>query len=622
MSGSIPNRSLREAGVNKDTVGQAQVTPGITPRLKVFISYSWNNIDARSLLVQKLQDAGIHTLIDEHRLRPSEHLGVGILDMLEEADALVAYLTPESIDSRHVLAELVRAHHQRLRIYPIIQGGATIDDSLWFLMNRVKITSTIATLSNDLDRLIDYLRKDQETLLALRSHSTIQRWHRVIADVINRHSVEDGTERWKNEVCKTILDNATEELTSLKNENYMSVIGENANYLMRAKPVFQEASCVYAVSLDTVSSFWVSSQKRHEDLAYDYLASQPPHTHRLFVCSSPESAHNYATVLNIHSRRYGAQGGVFLCGISQYIDMVQGHHLVQYENQWEAAGLDFAILEYGIGESARVYKATLNGELFHVVPRTSRRPFPRFDSDAIRRWFLELKELAPGELHSDWKIMKWEVDLQNRPDEWAGKLQCLFDRRPRDVFHLVLLANEHPTSPQEHSDFIRAVSDIKQKLHEVLEKEENTFRLKDFWFGESAQVSARDAVTDGTLNIGCSSPGRYLLYMRFADQDGLEQWYKDKSHSRLRRLLYETFSEEIVSEYSEMDKLLDFTNPAGKKKAESIHRKIETKASKHISRLDYLEMESLYDLVRRKPWRPRRSFRDLDTVPNDTFINP
>lgn len=621
MSGSLSDRSLHETDSTEDTLGQEQASPVMKSNLKVFISYSWNNVDARSELVQKLRDAGIASLTDESHIRPSEHLHVGILDMLEQADAVVAYLTPQSVSSRHVLAELVRAHHQRLRIYPIVQIGTTIDDALWFLTNRVKITSAATTLSNDFDRLIEYLKKDEDILLALRSHSTIQRWHRVLAELVNRHSVEDISERWKNEVCKTILDNATEELISLKNENYTSVIGENANYLMRAKPVFQEASSIYAVSLDTVSGFWVSSQKRHEDLAHDYLASQPPHTHRLFVCSSPESAHNYATVLNIHSRRYGVQGGVFLCGISQYIDMIRELDLVQYEHQGEAVGLDFAILEYGIGQSARVYKATLNGELFHVVPRTSRRPFPRFDSEAIRRWFLELKKLAPGEIHSDWKIMKWEVDLQHRPDEWSEKLHYLFDRRPRDVFHLVLLANEHPRSPEEHSEFARAVGEIKQRLHEVVDKELNTFRLKDFWFGESAQVSARDAVTDGTLNTNCNSPGKYLLYMRFADKDGLEQWYRDKSHSRLRRLLYETFSEEIVSEYSEMDRLLNGTAPAGKKKAESIHRRIETKASKHISRLDYLEVESLRDLVRRKPWRPRRSFRDLDREPGDAISN-
>ena len=77
---------------------------------------------------------------------------------------------------------------------------------------------------------------------------------------------------------ETVLERASKELTSLQEGNYKAIVGDASNYLRRAKPVFENAEQVFAVSIDTVSTFWVSTKKYAQQLAKNSVDTQPVNT--------------------------------------------------------------------------------------------------------------------------------------------------------------------------------------------------------------------------------------------------------------------------------------------------------------------------------------------------------
>ena len=337
--------------------------------------------------MRKLKEANYEPLWDDNCIQLGDHINYGIIRMLEESDVVVTCLTNESVESKAVFEELTRAHHQHSRIYAIAENSI-VDKIPWFIQTDSQGRyDTDAELLISIDKLVNSIRQDKDYILSHRLHHEIRQQYHHVNSLLERRVFESPEGKYLNELSLAILQNVNNELYSLVNENYESIVSEGTNYLMRAKPVFENASQVYAVSIDLVSSFWVSRDILSQKRARDYLKTQPNNTIRLFVFSNPDSAHNYVTVLNIHARQYGAEGRVFLCSMQAYKNLVnEFSDSSPPQDKWFSN--DFAVLEYSDNEGKRtsIFKATLDGIFFKS--KRSKRGFPPVDTTEVKKSLL------------------------------------------------------------------------------------------------------------------------------------------------------------------------------------------------------------------------------------------
>jgi TIR domain len=575
------------------------------PTIKVFISYSWKNLIARKYLAIELRKANYEPMWDENNIHLGEHIGEGIINMLEQSDVVVILLTADSIESKFVVEELSRAHHQHSIIYPIVHESI-VSKLPWFVDTNSNLRYTKdEELSNCIDKLIKVLEEEKEYIVYRKTiHREIRQQYYHVNTLLKRRKFESPEGKYLHQLAWVTLQNINDELSSMVKENYGSKVSKGSNFLMRAKPVFENASQIYAVSLDVVSSFWVSDHISNQKLARDYLTTQPDNTIRLFVFSNSDNAHNYVTVLNTHARKYGEKGRVFICSFDAYETIVNEFAKSEPSKHSMWLETDFAILEYtdSNGGNTSAYKATLDRHFFNVVKRPEGEPLP-IDTNDIKRVFAELSTLPPGEIDPDYQVMRWDIDLQKRKPQWADKLSEIFKDREGDVIHLVFFT-QHAFEDLATKERLRGkIRDVKSILDELREDKDRQIQCKDVWFGASHITSVNDARTNGLIYNSESQQFPYLLMMRFANKTSLASWYRFDKHSDLRRRLFESFNSQIADLFAQIDEIAR-SNPHDVK-ISNIYSDIEQQAAKYIGRRDYTEDETIIDIVDRTPFRPK-----------------
>ena len=403
-----------------------------------------------------------------------------------------------------------------------------------------------------------------------------------------------ATRRWQLDLAHSVIQNALTELSSLNTHHFSSVVGGGYNFLMRAMPVFQNASRVYASSVDTVSGFWMSPDRVDQRTVRDYWRAQPSQTFRLFVFSSPENAHNYVHILNAHARRYGETGRVYLCSAFAYrqvLDSIGEGSMDQ----------DFAVLDYesSTGEQA-TFKASLEAGRF-TVTREVRGSVVRLMED-FKQFFLRLEGLPQGEFNQQLSVMRWQVDLQTTPERWASCLKLIFGSNRPDVLHMVFVARTIVTgSTAVRKQLSQVMRDLRALLSDVRAKRSNIL-LKDFWVGEGLGIAAHDPTTNGRIETDDSDSFPCVFLMRFDDSQSLKLWYEDPRHATIRRRLYELLDDRMPQMFLHMD-------AKNGREREHLYAEIERLAAAYLRRRDYVEADTIDDIVLRPSFRPPVPFQ-------------
>ncbi len=560
----------------------------------------------RDKLISSLLDHNFDPIWDQNYLSPGDHLHHGILKMIEDADIVVACLTQQSTESRAVFEELIRAHNQYIKIYPIVEVTA-VSKLPWFLDSDVQLRyRSEEELIECIKRLMHILAEDTGLISSNKLHQAIYQQHHYLSHFLNRRKEKLPEGKFLHELSHAIIHNLCHELSTLVNENYESIVSEGSNFLIRAKPVFENASEIYAISNDSVSSFWVSRNVLNQRLARDYLKTQPPHTNRLFVFDDPDSAHNYCTILNSHARVYGTEGRVYLCSTESYKRIVDEFSDSEDKEKWFRSS-DFAVLQYINKKSQHVsiYRASLDGKHFKVK-RSSRGGFPPVESSEVQRFFSELHHLTPGEIDSSFNVLRWQIDLHKQQTAWSNALYSLFVNRECDVIHLVFFADHAFRSSDDKEQLRQKIKEVKSVVDDLRDDTSQTIRCKDVWFGEYHVAAVNDSRTNGRIKNAESQQFPYLLFMRFANTKSLEQWYKDEKHSDVRRKLFESFNPEIASLFAKIDEI-SAANPSDVSMS-TIYDLIEEEASVYIGRRDYRESKTISEVVEKTPFRPKIKF--------------
>lgn len=93
--------------------------------------FSYARVDASIVreFAEELRSTGIRVLLDTEFLRPGERFETAILDMVRSADALVFFVSPSSLQSKWVAAELLAfSEASNKAIVPVLINGASYKD--------------------------------------------------------------------------------------------------------------------------------------------------------------------------------------------------------------------------------------------------------------------------------------------------------------------------------------------------------------------------------------------------------------------------------------------------------------------------------------------------------------
>ena len=94
--------------------------------MKVFISYSHSDWPLAARVSEALRKAGLQVWDQEVNVLPGDNWAAQVGRALEESDAMVVLLTPNSISSPHVKADMAYAlgsKNYKNRLVPVAVGG-------------------------------------------------------------------------------------------------------------------------------------------------------------------------------------------------------------------------------------------------------------------------------------------------------------------------------------------------------------------------------------------------------------------------------------------------------------------------------------------------------------------
>lgn len=129
--------------------------------MQVFISHSWKDSSLAKRLANVLEASGFRVWDVSRNLLPGDNWAKSVAQALDESQAMVVLLTPESIHSPWVKSEIEHAlGHSTYakRLIPVLVGAAE-NEIPWILR---KLDSTVAI--PDLDADSDQLQKIAQML--------------------------------------------------------------------------------------------------------------------------------------------------------------------------------------------------------------------------------------------------------------------------------------------------------------------------------------------------------------------------------------------------------------------------------------------------------------------------
>lgn len=513
-------------------------------KIKVFFSYQWSTSDhlmsAVISYLNKLEN--LEVSVDRNVVNPSDEIHKVISESLDECDCVI--VSTKSFDSLEVISELVRSDERGKKIFILRhkQDSADLPGCLYFLKDMLQI---VYNDTEDLELKLRSLFKDKTK----KDFQIVSPYLREIQNKVSLNKLPD----FKIDLVKMILKEASREIGQLKGVEYKLDVGVEKNFLVRARSIFEKSDEIYAVSIDSVSTFWTDT--KNKNLAENYIKAQPDNTMRLFVFTSPKNANYYRQILQANHNSYGEEGGVFLCSLHSYRCLMS-----KFGSASEADAYmdkDFGLLLYKNFTSNSKSKDLLveafldHSELsFRNIDLSS---IKRFDYNGLINYFRQMKQLefdnyCEEEIisSSSSKIVlkRWNPECVIDNSVWEEELRALFpEERYGDVYHFVFFKQYNETLEER----VRSVRN-------TLNRDKSIMRIKSIWFGKKKE--AFSPVADfqyGHLKVG--DDYEYVLLMNFESFEDLRVYYANEKHSKLRKNIYKHLDKSLELLYECVDNI-------------------------------------------------------------------
>lgn len=365
-------------------------------KLNVFISYSWKQKLERSVLVSCLKDSTLlRIIVDIDRINTADPIHPRISQLIDEADVVVCLITQDSLLSTEVREELVRAHERGKVIIPVVRSDIDHSKLPHFLRD-------LNCISYSNDSFEETARQVRSKLLDIQPQPHLSKDLQKIKSAVLTNKIDP---RFKAEIIGRVLRNALDEIRYLSSDVFRFDIGVERNFLFRAEPLFQNASEIDAISLSSVSSFWLDPLA--QALARQYTKSQPSATRRLFVLDSEKEYDQYIAIFNLHYETYGKDGGVLITSMNGYLELLN-EIVPSAASQQKYMSHDFGILRFANGIDTSIVHAELNRGVLEcrVLPFMISY---EIDHERMREIFLSFVNASPWLInYRSQRIVRWE----------------------------------------------------------------------------------------------------------------------------------------------------------------------------------------------------------------------
>lgn len=545
---------------------------------RVFISYSWDDVTVLWALQTILNRDPYEVMFDQDNIQKGTELWEEIDQLLNSASCVIVILTENSIRNPNVIQEITRAHERGIPIIPLCKS--TIDES--------KLPSFIRPLNRVLfddnnNNLPNIIRSQIAPRLAELKEASdhIVYPRRRIRKILNAlQGIENKEQKFRERLADAVLESVEDEL-GRASETYTIDLGAERNYLLRAEPIFANAKRVYAISLDSISTFWTVDEFR--EAAHEYIRSQAKHTVRLFVFHDAATAHAHSQVMNYHNEEYGSTGAVLLCSVETYKNILARIGV----KSPEILDTDFAFIE---ADDSTIL-AKLGGSKLHfhtVIPRKADE-FP-VQHDKFVQVMDKLALTPMGGINDELgagagnAVLRWSPDFIDDRAIWAERLKSVFstDEVVGDVMHHITIKGG--VKPEK-------IINIRNKLLALKAASDAAF--EDVWLGSRFRAAVQDGIYGGRMEVGMADESVYSLVLRFSSKEQLLSYLASRQHAVIRKHMYSMFSKEIRDLYEMADDRLRL----GENTSE-IFEQIEDRAKMFFERRDYFGTEKIDDIVK------------------------
>jgi len=556
--------------------------------IKVFISYKWetdqNLRAAVSAYLEQLKN--VEVIVDVTAIRPSDNIYEVISEKIDECDCVLVSVNSLTT-SNEVVSELIRAHERSKTIF-LMQNREgppiSIPPYLYFLNNSLQFKySNIDELNRQLKDYFESKCEADFELIPLE----LKRIKNSIKDLRT-------LQKFRSDLIKRILNEACKEIKEVREQEqeYKIDVGIEKNFLVRARCIFENAAEVYAISIESVSTFWTDSKNKL--LAENYIAQQPKNTIRLFVFSSFRTASKYRYILQASHNSYGKDGRVFMCSLHSYINLLEKFSDGSSGSVKKYLEQDFGILFY----NSNFEESHIEALLDHSELR-----FKKIDLDApdkinykeIISYFKKMEYLDFESIFEDQSedkkiyIKRWNPKGLEFEDLLKKDLKKIFpEERSGDAYHLIFFKNKNKNNNLESK-----ILEVKNFLNYY--KKDLGFNF--IWFGKKTDPIPVSDFSYGELKLNFEFD--YLLMMKFDSYNDLRTYYSNQRHSHIRKNFYSNFNEGLSILYQYLETLKE-SDP--NKVVPIFEQVIEEIVSNYMVRYDFVDKEDIDSIIKEPPY--------------------
>lgn len=573
--------------------------------LKVFVSYSWDLLNVRAAIQERLRLLDVIPVVDREIVsHENRSIHENIRKHLLESDLVVVVFAQETLKSVEVREELTLAHTWGIPVICFVDKNLDSNDRdkiPWFLRDKLECRYNSQSKSSTdeiLEQLNGVINRKLTEKTKPDSNNTFSKLeiHRIIRASNERLMDINDQEHFRLSIAQNVVRALNQELENLSRSDYTVDLSLDQNFLLRASGLFANATRIYATSIDSLSSFWIANNPEN---AIRYTRIQPSNTMRLFVFSSALSMHQYRYVLTEQHKQYGSDGAVFMCSIDSYNLLVGS--LLNANLRRRLAGKDFAFLEFG--DQAKPYLATLSSDTLHCKQLDSASVY-----SSLKDAFDNFACLQKLERDDQYKVLKWVPSFANHDPDWKLALEALFSPEARSlsrrqVFHHIFFHSRVVTGNNAkalESAIVKAISVLRQIPKR---RDDSEMLIKNITFGQMIpsesinNLKVLDGRFKGQIIIGNHhlETFPYCLSMALDSIEDLEYYYSHPLHSEAREEIFSACDERIRKLYKMIH------NESSPQIKADLYHAIEGIANGIVVRADYFDVDRLDYVLKTEP---------------------
>lgn len=558
-------------------------------KINLFISYNHSDKDLLNILIEiinKKYSSQIDIKYDAEIQNNPQNLYGTISKLLNKSHIVLAIITKNWLNSNNTKDEFIRAHERRKYLYCLFKKDDSINEmdlpfyikgNLRFEFDSTNFENTVETLLNSIINFKSFWKLD------------IMDNIRKIGDIIDDVENSDLNKSYLiNHIINKLEDTLTE-IKSANNENFTLNVSYENNFLELARPYFETASEIYAVSLASISTFWTDANTPNgiKKLYLNANKSDNKVVIRIFVFETPLELNNYKNVLQANYDSYGKNkgGSVIVCSKDNYNELIKNYFSDDESHLLNLSHNDFGILIYKdksysnstIVKEALLSKGKMNIKNINLdeIQYESRKEFIKF---------IKSNEINKNGLY------RWNNKYYQDKNEMSKLLELVFKTNSynSEVFHTVLFS----VNEKNENDFQNIIGEFQNYLIENKEKYHIlSVSLKNI-INYSNPIKNR--VTGVTIKI--NSKYNYLFLVKFKTKEYLIKYYEDFiKHNDIRNRIYKLLNPKTIPIFRQIDELN--INPMNEASIKELYEDIESAViDEYANRFDW-ENNIPYDAI-------------------------